>query len=295
MKNSRMYVSMLLILLLLLSGCAKEQKQNINTDQESAATLSGDHSIDVNQASDYDNGRKVKIRLKKYDEAAVDRYPQKLHKIYSSDMQGYTVLEIAIHNQSKMFFVSKLNRKSLNMYYPEEVEVYTKSSEMIDTESDKVKDLAEGIYPGDLKSDHDIWVYADAISAWEMKNMKYDNRLAKKIYNNNTWGYSASETIEKKSGTCNEYANLCIALLREKGIPAKYAMGFWSLDNSINYHAWTEIYIPEFGWIPFDSMQKENNPSMEDNTIRLFSGKDMKDIGYPLREIAVDSIEETSW
>lgn len=247
MKNSRMYVSMLLILLLLLSGCAKEQKQKINTKKESASTeLSGTHSMDVNQASDYDNGRKVKIRLKKYDEAVIDAYPQKLYKTYSSDKQGYTVLEIEIHNQSKMFFETELSHKTRSSNYTEEIEAYTHPSEMIDSESEKIKELAQNIYQGDLKTDYDIWAYADLISSWEMKNIIYDNILAKEISAGNTWGYSASETIEKKKGTCNEYANLCIALLREKGVPARYVMGAWPGDDGVVYHAWTEIYFTKF-------------------------------------------------
>lgn len=41
---------------------------------------------------------------------------------------------------------------------------------------------------------------------------------------------------------------------------------------------------------------KDAGTSVNDNTVRLFAGKDMKDIGYRLIEIGIESIQEkSSW
>ena len=76
-------------------------------------------------------------------------------------------------------------------------------------------------------------------------------------------GVSAiSAFLESKTGYCQQYAAAMAWMVREAGIPARVAFGFtrgstrdgnaYILTNR-NAHAWTEVYLDGFGWVPFDA------------------------------------------
>jgi hypothetical protein len=68
--------------------------------------------------------------------------------------------------------------------------------------------------------------------------------------------------LKNKKGFCQQYATALTWMVREAGIPARVAFGFtrggtkdgdaWVLTNR-NAHAWTEVYLDGFGWVPFDA------------------------------------------
>src|SRR3989339_88011 len=53
-------------------------------------------------------------------------------------------------------------------------------------------------------------------------------------------------------GDCGEYTLLYNAILRAFGIPARTVTGGWSLGSN-QWHVWSEILIPGYGWIPVDT------------------------------------------
>lgn len=64
-----------------------------------------------------------------------------------------------------------------------------------------------------------------------------------------------------RQGYCEYYASTMAILLREAGVPARYAMGFLPGDRLANgteeinlrrAHAWVEVYFPTYGWVRFD-------------------------------------------
>jgi transglutaminase-like putative cysteine protease len=72
---------------------------------------------------------------------------------------------------------------------------------------------------------------------------------------------SPLETLEKKSGTCRDYALLFIEAARSLGFGARFVTGYLydpSLDGGDAMqgagatHAWAEIYLPGAGWVEFD-------------------------------------------
>lgn len=79
--------------------------------------------------------------------------------------------------------------------------------------------------------------------------------------------YYPSETYSSLEGDCDDQANLLIALCRYMGIPAYLQVGslrwssktetFWndhvtSILIGVSYHAWAVVYVPPWGWLPFD-------------------------------------------
>lgn len=65
-----------------------------------------------------------------------------------------------------------------------------------------------------------------------------------------------------RRGVCEHYVSAHVVMLRSLGIPARLVSGFGSGDyNAVtgyfevranHAHAWTEVYFPGFGWVPFD-------------------------------------------
>jgi transglutaminase-like putative cysteine protease len=67
--------------------------------------------------------------------------------------------------------------------------------------------------------------------------------------------------LKNKVGYCQQYAAALAWMARVAGVPARVAFGFtkgslvngsWVITNR-NAHAWTEVYLQGFGWIPFDA------------------------------------------
>lgn len=66
--------------------------------------------------------------------------------------------------------------------------------------------------------------------------------------------------LEEKRGYCTSFASALTVLARIVGLPARYIEGYAAEPDSDGVarvtqqdgHAWTEIYFPGFGWLPFD-------------------------------------------
>lgn len=79
-----------------------------------------------------------------------------------------------------------------------------------------------------------------------------------------------NETLTSKSGDCDDQAILLITLSRIVGIPAYLQIGgiyrpdivnessyAWdghveNIQNHIGWHGWAMVYVPPWGWLPFD-------------------------------------------
>ncbi|GAA3198087.1 DUF3488 and DUF4129 domain-containing transglutaminase family protein [Dactylosporangium siamense] len=67
--------------------------------------------------------------------------------------------------------------------------------------------------------------------------------------------------LRTRHGFCVQYAAAFGWLLREAGIPSRVAIGFargvkrngGTVLTNRELHAWTEVYFPGFGWLPFDA------------------------------------------
>ena len=64
------------------------------------------------------------------------------------------------------------------------------------------------------------------------------------------------QTLDKKSGSCRDMANLLMAAVKNLGLAARFVGGYIfsneENDQSGSTHAWTEVFIPGAGWKGFD-------------------------------------------
>jgi transglutaminase-like putative cysteine protease len=99
-------------------------------------------------------------------------------------------------------------------------------------------------------------------------------RICKYLRSN--YGYSVSEVappkdkknlvnyflLDSKSGDCSHFASAFVLMCRTIGVPARCVGGFSPGKKNIitgiievrpaQAHAWAEIYLPKYGWVPFD-------------------------------------------
>ena len=119
-----------------------------------------------------------------------------------------------------------------------------------------------------------ILAKAEALMAWIYENFKYDPSSTKV-------SSRVDEVFALRSGVCQDYTHVLIALCRSVGIPARYASGYLyngpsdSLVGAQASHAWTEIYLPESGWIGLDPT---NNTLADARFIKVAVGRDYEDV-----------------
>jgi transglutaminase-like putative cysteine protease len=114
-------------------------------------------------------------------------------------------------------------------------------------------------------------------SAMEFCSFVYQNFLYKKGIT--TVDTTLDEIWKLKSGVCQDFANILLAMLRLVKIPARYVSGYIcpnknGMRGEGATHAWVEAYIPSFGWLGLDPT---NNCLVNETHVRLAVGKNFYD------------------
>ena len=132
--------------------------------------------------------------------------------------------------------------------------------------------------------------YASTIHLQEHNLYATVNEIAKQIYREFKYDPDAThvqttltEMLALRSGVCQDFAHLMIAICRMKGVPARYVSGYHFIgdlqigehDFQQASHAWVEAYIPGMGWCGFDPT---NNASVNRRYVKLGHGRDYDDI-----------------
>jgi transglutaminase-like putative cysteine protease len=69
------------------------------------------------------------------------------------------------------------------------------------------------------------------------------------------------ETLEKKSGSCRDFALLFIEAVRSLGFGARFVTGYLydpaldggqAMQGAGSTHAWADVYLPGAGWVEYD-------------------------------------------
>jgi transglutaminase-like putative cysteine protease len=89
--------------------------------------------------------------------------------------------------------------------------------------------------------------------------------------------------LKLKSGVCQDFAHIMIAICRDWGIPARYVSGYLLTDRSTKSersspdatHAWVEVFLPSLRWVGFDPT---NNIMAGERHIPVAVGRDYNDV-----------------
>ncbi len=86
------------------------------------------------------------------------------------------------------------------------------------------------------------------IFQWATRNLKYDGST-------HDSGGGTIAVLKRRSGHCEGQTSGVVGLLRAAGVPARFVRGHGAIAGSKGVptmHSWTEIYVPSYGWLPWD-------------------------------------------
>ncbi len=101
-----------------------------------------------------------------------------------------------------------------------------------------------------------------------------------------------AQVFESRRGVCQDFAHVMIAVLRSRGLAARYVSGYLrtiaagaapALVGADASHAWVSVYCPPLGWIDLDPT---NDVRVGTDHITLAWGRDFGDVS-PLRGVIV--------
>ena len=115
----------------------------------------------------------------------------------------------------------------------------------------------------------EIFVYANQVVGNETNFYRKANLLFENVVNYFSYerqlvdrGALNAFHLYPRKGDCSDYSNLCIALARSIGLPAKaiiglaYSLLYGAVETSANIdeigHEWVIVYLPNIGWVPLD-------------------------------------------
>lgn len=114
---------------------------------------------------------------------------------------------------------------------------------------------------------------AENIMMYLRKNYKYETAPVKAKVDT---GYVDNFLFDKKTGDCKAFASAFILMCRAAEIPARCVTGFLPGDfdpvtgathvKRKHAHAWAEVYIPPYGWVPFDATPTGMLPARPEET-----------------------------
>ncbi len=80
---------------------------------------------------------------------------------------------------------------------------------------------------------------------------------------------AAPVVLQRGDGSCSEFTFLLCALCRASGLPTRMVGASVCRDVKLPYedtvwHRWAEVYLPPYGWVPFDATQDRGRPAKHD-------------------------------
>jgi transglutaminase-like putative cysteine protease len=105
-------------------------------------------------------------------------------------------------------------------------------------------------------------------SSYEQARAIYDYVIANMSYDKSGTGWGRGDAIyacNVKKGNCTDFHSLFIAIVRSRGIPARFTIGFPlgapSVGKIPGYHCWAEFYAGG-QWVPVDASEAWKHPQL---------------------------------
>jgi len=105
---------------------------------------------------------------------------------------------------------------------------------------------------------------------------------------------SIEDALRTRAGVCQDFSHLLLALLRMRGLPARYVSGYLMPQSTAQpgasaaeviggqaSHAWTEVYLPGEGWFGLDPTLGQ---PVDLRHVRVAYGRDYGDVA-PVRGV----------
>ena len=153
-------------------------------------------------------------------------------------------VRVNVHVRAKVFrydlaTAMKSNQKLIDD--KENLAVYLQPERMIECNDVMIQQIAQSINGADqIKTVHNIYNFV-------ISYLDVDVSKAK--------GVGAAQTAQAKKGKCIDYCDLFVALCRAKQIPARVVAGYQTHFSFSPKHSWVEVYLSEYGWVPFNPTQ----------------------------------------
>lgn len=141
------------------------------------------------------------------------------------------------------------------------------SHDFFDGESEAVELVQE-----ELKKNHTPLISAKELCFYVFGHFTYKKGIT-------TVESTLTEVWNIKTGVCQDFAQVLLALLRLMDVPARYVSGYIcpnknGMRGEGATHAWVEAYIPFYGWLGLDPT---NNCVVNDAHVRLAVGRNFSD------------------
>lgn len=122
-----------------------------------------------------------------------------------------------------------------------------------------------------FEGDKNIFNYLQELNKFIFAEIKYQK-------NTTDVKTTVDQVLKLKSGVCQDFTHLFIAIARCSGIPARYTSGYLNQGKkfvgAMFMHAWVEAFVPGAGWVGFDPT---NNHLVDMNYIKVAHGIDYTD------------------
>jgi transglutaminase-like putative cysteine protease len=136
---------------------------------------------------------------------------------------------------------------------------YLKPNGLIPIQIDPVNTIA-----ADLKlKDHGPIVAGRKIYDWLIDEFTYNWQAPGAGKGDVRWA------CDSKTGDCNDYHSMFLALCRNQGIPADHEFGFPIRSKRSegiipSYHCWARFHVKGIGWIPIDASEADKHPELRE-------------------------------
>lgn len=251
-------------------------KQNLKICLIFALLLSsGGLCVSAQSVAELNKEKYYKLEINQYDYSVLNSYPQAVVNI--KNKKNKAAIKLKTHGTVNEYTAGgKLSAPFEKNLVPADLEKYLSSSDLIDYNEENVMDIYHKLNLSSLSE----YQCAKTILTFLVSVLKYDNELAVEISSGLSCGKSASWVLENKKGTCGEYSNLFIALMRLKGIPCKFVTGLYCSSGQVAFHAWAEFYDARNGWIAVDP--QGGILGVSSNHIKLKEGIDFADADFDM-------------
>ncbi len=231
--------------------------ENFNYYENSMFDIYGDYVARVNDRYSKVNTLECTAMIPKYtnqngdvDESTLQYLKISIDAVNKWDYSGIMdkVVPGSSVEQYKKYVESTFLAKSTDYRLTQALDKFWESSQLM-------TDISEINRNWELTELEARYLIADLICKYLRDNFTYS------LSNENTGSNAINSFLnETKRGHCALYATSMTLLLRELGIPARYATGFVApptgnvpaILRSKNLHAWCEVYMDELGWVTFD-------------------------------------------